>query len=480
MKLKTILSCSLIVVFVSAPLGKAICFEPCEAQTECAFYHDSYCMTSKYWFEAESVSGASGDVVGVTFTLHAATDFDVPIPSVELAVCHDPLVAELVGGPVYSEEILERNPIQTLFFPVDEGSEPDAHSGHGFLGMLIGLERIPVPRVLPLLTVYYRLMGDPGESSEISFCDGSLILNNLFCTVNGVRDWTINDRLDPLLSTRNLSGTLSVRDGPVTRPERPPEPPEAQVYAETPSSEEVNLRVRIGNALAMPGEREVPVDVFVTADVEYTGVIVPVDFDERYLRVARVEDNFLAGKALVDNEDSMSGAQADEGYAVIASSIVGTRRIAPVGEEFHAATIFFDVLDTAAEISETALEVRRVGGRVPEPTVAIRHHFGTGADPVAATSEIGAVAIAHGVMALRASTDAERGDANLDGRFDISDPVAVLDHLFLGQEQPLCLAAADYDGDGRLGITDAIRMLGVLFQGGRPPATAGGDRVDCR
>jgi hypothetical protein len=83
-------------------------------------------------------------------------------------------------------------------------------------------------------------------------------------------------------------------------------------------------------------------------------------------------------------------------------------------------------------------------------------------------------------MALRASTDAERGDANLDGGFDVSDPVAVLDHLFLGQERPFCLAAADYDGDGRLGITDAIRILGVFFQGGRPPATAGADRVDCR
>ena len=59
-----------------------------------------------------------------------------------------------------------------------------------------------------------------------------------------------------------------------------------------------------------------------------------------------------------------------------------------------------------------------------------------------------------------------RGDANADGRRDISDPVAVLLHLFVGTESLPCDKAADGDDDGELALTDAIFSLNRLFAGG--------------
>jgi hypothetical protein len=331
------------------------------------------------------------------------------------------------------------------------------------------------------MTVYYRLLGAPGETSEISFCDGEfLIFGPGLCNFSGISNTRIFDFPWPLLSTRNLNGTLTVREGPATQPDRPPEPPQAVVYPEPLSSDEVNLRVRIGSALAVPGERGVPVEVFAAAAVEYTAVILPIDFDERYLRISRVEDHFLAGTASLDNQDALPGAQPDEGYAVIASSLIGKRRIAPAGEEFHAATIYFDVLESAAEITETRIESRPVGGRAGNPFVIVRHLSGNAAERVEVRGEFGAVEIGRGVLAIRASTRTLAGDADWSGEFDLSDPIGVLGYLFLGTVELLCLPAADYDGDGQLGITDPIRMLGVLFLGDSPPAASAGGQVDCR
>lgn len=72
-----------------------------------------------------------------------------------------------------------------------------------------------------------------------------------------------------------------------------------------------------------------------------------------------------------------------------------------------------------------------------------------------------------------------RGDANRDGRIDVSDPVFVLQYLFLGGAAPYCADAADADDNGELTLTDAVRLLDFLFRGGpelAPPyPDAGGD-----
>jgi hypothetical protein len=63
-----------------------------------------------------------------------------------------------------------------------------------------------------------------------------------------------------------------------------------------------------------------------------------------------------------------------------------------------------------------------------------------------------------------------RGDPNLDRKVDVSDPVAVIFHLFLGVPVT-CEDAADSNDDEALNLTDAIYLFDQLFQGGpTPPA----------
>jgi hypothetical protein len=56
-----------------------------------------------------------------------------------------------------------------------------------------------------------------------------------------------------------------------------------------------------------------------------------------------------------------------------------------------------------------------------------------------------------------------RGDVNVDSTIDVSDPVALLNFLFLGDREPDCEDAADGNDDGILDIADPIAILEYLF-----------------
>jgi hypothetical protein len=58
-----------------------------------------------------------------------------------------------------------------------------------------------------------------------------------------------------------------------------------------------------------------------------------------------------------------------------------------------------------------------------------------------------------------------RGDANLDGKLDLSDAVHTLSALFLGAGPLACEDAADANDDGQLDISDPITILSFLFAG---------------
>jgi hypothetical protein len=69
-----------------------------------------------------------------------------------------------------------------------------------------------------------------------------------------------------------------------------------------------------------------------------------------------------------------------------------------------------------------------------------------------------------------------RGDADENGKTELTDAVALLRHLFQGADAP-CEDASDADDDGGLGLTDAVVILRWLFQGEPPPPAPG--PLDC-
>jgi hypothetical protein len=63
-----------------------------------------------------------------------------------------------------------------------------------------------------------------------------------------------------------------------------------------------------------------------------------------------------------------------------------------------------------------------------------------------------------------------RGDANNDGRLNISDPSFILSHLFRSGSAPLCEEAADANASGAIEIADAIALFNYLFRNGPAPS----------
>ncbi len=63
-----------------------------------------------------------------------------------------------------------------------------------------------------------------------------------------------------------------------------------------------------------------------------------------------------------------------------------------------------------------------------------------------------------------------RGDADANGRVELTDAIFILSHLFLGGDDPPCSDSADVDDDGELNLTDSIQALTYLFLGGNLPA----------
>jgi hypothetical protein len=64
-----------------------------------------------------------------------------------------------------------------------------------------------------------------------------------------------------------------------------------------------------------------------------------------------------------------------------------------------------------------------------------------------------------------------RGDANGDGKADISDAITILGYLFLGSSGSVtCQKSADIDDGGKVDISDPIQLLNFLFLSGRAPA----------
>jgi len=62
----------------------------------------------------------------------------------------------------------------------------------------------------------------------------------------------------------------------------------------------------------------------------------------------------------------------------------------------------------------------------------------------------------------------QRGDADQDPTFALTDAVVALRFIFQGGETPECIKAIDYDDSGSINVTDADGRLIYLFRDGSP------------
>jgi len=64
------------------------------------------------------------------------------------------------------------------------------------------------------------------------------------------------------------------------------------------------------------------------------------------------------------------------------------------------------------------------------------------------------------------------GDANGDGKTDISDAVYLINYLFKERPAPEPLYAGDVNCDGEVTIADVVYLINYLLKGGPPPCNS--------
>ena len=72
------------------------------------------------------------------------------------------------------------------------------------------------------------------------------------------------------------------------------------------------------------------------------------------------------------------------------------------------------------------------------------------------------------VGSFEITANAQRGDANYDGKLTVSDIVYLISYLFKGGPPPFVSEAGDFNCDGQITVTDVILLLNYLFKGGPP------------
>jgi len=418
--------------------------------------------TNDFYFSASSAEGAPGEVVGVELSLTIERSHGNGLYGAALVGGYDARVAELRGEPVYSEEFWEFG-FSPSFFEV-EGTE----SLRGFIiAWPTKVLDDPYPNrffgvPIRVGTVYFRLRGVPGDGFEVSFLDDVLAGPLNQCLQSQLSYY---EKLT-VYSSRHVPGSVRVVDREPIRTGPPPLPPDAKVYDKPPDGETAGARFELSGGTTTPGQI-VPVDFFITSNYEFIGYLTGGRFPTDYLELRRVEVVTTPGVHLIDNESGEFGIYSTN----------SRRRMGAEGERVHVARLYFKVKEAARDANEvtvTLQDLTRVYGENVIASAAyvnririLRVDPAGGIVPVAV--EVSPIVIAQGVISLQSPTRTTVGDANLDGGFDISDPISVFTYLFLDRSQPLCLPAANYNGDVPVDISDPIAMLVTLFDGAPMP-----------
>lgn len=121
-----------------------------------------------------------------------------------------------------------------------------------------------------------------------------------------------------------------------------------------------------------------------------------------------------------------------------------------------------------AHVEVTGLVRGWHSGKIPNQGVVLGSDEDVYSQRVFASTEAPKAAPYLRITLSRAQTF-RRGDGNGDGRIDLSDAVYGLGYLFSKGSEPPCLKSLDIDDSGDLTITDPIALLGHIFLGGAKP-----------
>lgn len=422
-------------------------------------------VTDHFHFSADSAQGAQGDIVPVEISLSidSALSGEFAPLAVHMLVCYDSAALELAAEPAFSEE-------HDTYFYFTYGSRLPTttllHSDPGQAGYFLDLlptrdanDLLGQPgATIPICTFFFRIRAAAGSEVAVRFCDGEFCWRySPYCdpwynelTYHELRS---GERLREVAaqSTRHVPGTVRVLPGEPTQAELPELPPSAKVYPEAPTAETARIHFEIPQAVARPGQKDVPVEVYVTSTHEFCGYSVALEFPKELISVSSV-DTPRQDVAIIEN---------DLGRVCFAH--LGThRRIGQEGERVHVGTLRLDVSEEASGADEISFRFVETGKYVN--WLRIRYAQDGISTALPFTAEVQPLSLTARALRIQARPTA-LGDANLDYQVDVSDAVGLLSYLFLGGEEPACEAASDANADGRLNLADPVAILNAIFRG---------------
>ncbi len=428
-------------------------------------------LTNDFYFSATNAEGAVGDVVAVEVFLTVDGSLLAEPFGLHFVASYDPRKLEGVGEPLFSEEYQ----LLTWFLGYagwlkGEVGPRHIHGHHGF-GLATNMDREAVADILvggariPLLTLFFRIVGEPGDTAEFRIADGewafpteSCVDNQLVVHVQGGLPLTRQLRSD-----RHRSGLIRIVPGEATHTEVPEVPPSAKVYPEAPTLETARILFELSGRVAQPGARGVPLELHATSSHEFCGFMFGLTFPAHLVKVAEVIEAVRPGSVWIDNEGGGVGALLWDSY----------RRIGREGERVHLATLLVDVSPDAGD-GEIWFRFEQAGSYLNR--LAIRHERGVvGSRILPVVGQVAPLRVNARALRVQSRTTV-LGDVNLDYAVDVRDALALLEHLFLGAEPPVCEGACDANADGRVDIADPVAILQALGAG---RGAGGGEGVWC-
>jgi hypothetical protein len=222
--------------------------------------------------------------------------------------------------------------------------------------------------------------------------------------------------------------------------------------------------------------RRLPVRVLATCDTALSGVSFAVVYDEAQVTFDAVTVDGTAADGAEFAAANIDNAGGVTTFGLVMSFTETVPNI-PAGANRHVASILASLNASLIEGTAVALVLQSGAGSPP-----IELQF----TPVGSSGVIRPLGLS-GVIAVSRGPLFVRGDVDVTGGIDLSDPIALLNYLFRGAERLACFDAADATDDGGLDISDAVYDLIFLFRGGNappPPFPAPGvdptaDELDC-
>ena len=248
-----------------------------------------------------------------------------------------------------------------------------------------------------------------------------------------------NERSNPLAALA-LSEVCSERDFQRLAA-APPGTPHTVDYAAALQSDSTS-ELAFPNGYLLDG----PATFLIATHPEQFGTLAPADVD--HLQAHRATRTFYLGEI----ERLPNRVDADENPL-------------RYGFRVRAANTVEDLLDRA----ETEALHTRLSARFALAPLAYIPS-GALAERVASSWVAPSFPILYDGPPLPATPPFQRGDANADGRINIADASYILGFLFDLGPSTSCPKAADIDDSGDLVITDPVALLSFLFLGQTPPA----------